>query len=70
MLLLLLQQQCCVFLLLFVIVCQMAKVVPGLLNLIPAFSFSSFNRDPFFMVPLGSICCVAFAASNCLQILR
>ena len=54
MLLLRLQQQCRSFLLLFVIVCRMAKIVAGSLNLIPAFSFSAFKRDCFFYVPLGS----------------
>ena len=38
---------CCCLLLLFAIVCRMAKCVAGLLNLVPAFYFSSFNRDLF-----------------------
>ena len=53
-LLLLLQQQCLCFLLLFVIVCRRAKFVAVSLNLIPVFYFSSFIRDLFLMVPLGS----------------
>ena len=52
-LLLLLQQQCCCFLLLFVIV-SMAKFIADSLELMPAFSVSSFKCDFFFMVPLGS----------------
>ena len=40
--------------LLFVIVCRVAKVVAGSFNLIPMFSFSSFERDLFLMVTLGS----------------
>ena len=52
--LLLLQQQCCCFPLLFVIVCLMANFVAGSLNLTPVFYFSSFKRDLFFMVSLGS----------------
>ena len=45
-LLLLLQQ-----LLLFVVVCRMAKVVAGSSNLIPVFSFSSFNAIYFLCTP-------------------
>ena len=48
-LLLQLQQQCCCFLLRFVIVCRMAKIVAGPLNLLPMLSFSSFKRDLFLM---------------------
>ena len=46
-LLLLLQQQCCCFLLLFVIV-SMAKFIADSLELMPAFSVSSFKCDFFF----------------------
>ena len=52
---LLLQQQCRCFLLLLVIVCRMAKFGAGSSkNLIPVFSSSSFKRDFFFNVSLGS----------------
>ena len=51
--------RCCVatlllmlLLLLFVIVCPMTKIVAGS-NLIPVFSFSSFNHDVFLMYPLA-----------------
>ena len=54
LLLLLLQEQCCCFPLLFVTVCRIAKFVAGPLNLTPVFSFSSFKRDFFLMVPVGS----------------
>ena len=51
--LLLLQLQC--YLLLFGIVCGMAKIVAGSLNLIPAFSFSSSKHDLISMYgPLGN----------------
>ena len=50
-LLLLLQQQ-----LLFVIVCRMPNFFAGSLNLIPVFSFSSFERDLFLMHPLAVLC--------------
>ena len=51
--LLLLPQQCCCFLLLFIMY-RVAKFVAGALNLISVFSFSSFKRDLFLHVPLGS----------------
>ena len=64
-LLLLLQQQCCCFLLLFVIVCRMAKLVAGSLNLTLVFSFPSFKRDFFSCTPWQY--CIAFTASICLH---
>ena len=48
---------CCYFLLLlllFVIVYRMAKFGAGSLKLIPVFACSSFKRDLFLVVPLGS----------------
>ena len=53
-LLLLPQQECCCFRLLFVIVCPMAKLVAGSLDLLPVFVFSSFRPRFFAMVPFGS----------------
>ena len=49
----------------FIMVCRMAKFVAGSLDLIPAFSLSSFKQDLFLNVPLERA--VAFTPSICLH---